>query len=71
MTSLYVSGIFPSNNLVQINTGFKRINNPRCVDLILTNARNHFQNETVIEIGISDFHKFVLTVLRGKYIKKT
>ena len=36
---------------------------------ILTNKKNHFQNTTAIETGISDFHKFVLAVLKAKYIK--
>ena len=60
---------FSLNNLVQINTCFKNVSNPRCIDLILTNKKNHFQNTTTIETGISDFHKFVLTVLKAKYIK--
>ena len=60
---------FSLNNLVQINTSFKNVSNPRCIDLILTNKKNHFQNTTAIETGISDFHKLVLTVLKAKYIK--
>ena len=64
-----VSINFSLNNLVQINTCFKNVSNPRCIDLILTNKKNHFQNTTAIETGISDFHKLVLTVLKAKYIK--
>ena len=43
--------------------------NPRCIDLILTNRYRSFQNTTTVETGISDFHKMVLGVLKTTYQK--
>ena len=36
---------------------FKNPQNPSCIDLILTNRHNSFQNSIAIETGLSDFHK--------------
>ena len=38
--------------------------NRSCIDLLLTNNVHHFQQTTAICTGISDCHKFVLTVLK-------
>ena len=35
-----------------------------CIDLILTNLPKSFQHTQTIEIGLSDFHKLTLTVLK-------
>ena len=43
-------------------TCFKSVENPSCVDLILTNNAMAFQNTTTVFTGLSDFHKLVLTV---------
>ena len=48
-------------------TFFKSIENPSCIDLIITNSRNKFQNTTAISTGLSDFHKMVLTILKTKF----
>ena len=37
--------------------------------LILTNKKNLFKNSNVLEIGISDHHSFITTVLRTQLIK--
>ena len=37
--------------------------------LILTNKKNLFKNSNVLEIGISDHHSFITTVLRNQLIK--
>ena len=55
-------------SLVHQPTCFKNPSNPSCIDLILTNKYRSFQNTTVIETGLSDFHKLTATVLR-KYFK--
>ena len=55
-------------NLVKEPTCFKS-DNPRCIDLILTNKHRSFQNTTTIATGLSDFHKMVLTVLKTTYRK--
>ncbi len=45
-------------NLVKEPTCF-RAENPRCIDLILTNKYRNFQNTTTMETGLSDFHKML------------
>ena len=42
---------------------------PFCVDLILTNCPRSFQNSCVIETGLSDIHKMVVTVMETTYRK--
>ena len=57
--------VFCSNynfkNLVNAPTCFKNVDNPNCIDLILTTKPLYFQKTTVIETAISDFHKFTVT----------
>ena len=60
---------YNANNLVKDKTCFKSIENPSCVDLLITNSFKSFQNTTVISTGCSDFHKMSLTVLKSKFIK--
>ena len=50
---------------------FKNIDNPSCIDLILTNKPLCFQNTSVIETGLSDFHKLCVTTMRASFQKKT
>ena len=40
---------------------FKNPDNPSCIDLILTNCPNYFQNSSTFDTGLSDFHKLILT----------
>ena len=56
-------------NLVMEPTCFKSLTNPTCIDLILTNRSMSFQHTTVIETGISDHHKMVLTVMKSTFPK--
>ena len=56
-------------NLVKEKTCFKSVENPSCIDLILTNNAMAFQNTTTVFTGLSDFHKLVLTVLKTSIIK--
>ena len=58
-------------NLVKEPTCFKNHINPSCIDLILTNRSRSFQNTSVIENGISDFHKMTVTIMRSHYPKST
>ncbi len=60
---------FGLENLVNDPTCFKSINNPSCIDLIITNKKQCFQNTSAVEIGLSDFHKLVVTVLKAHYQK--
>ena len=43
---------------------FKILENPSCMDLILTNCPRHFQSTGVFETGVPDFHKLTFTVLK-------
>ena len=52
-------------NLVKEPTCFKNIDNPSCINLILTNKPLHFQIITVVDTGISDFHKLTLTIIKS------
>ena len=61
-----------SYNLKSFNqelTCFKSVDNPSCIDLILTNHPKCFQNSGVYETGISDFHKLTFTVLKTYFQK--
>ena len=50
-------------------TCYKNPHRPSCIDLILTNCPYSFQHSSVIETGLSDFHKMVVTVMTTTYRK--
>ena len=50
-------------------TCFKSVDNPSCIDLILTNHTKCFQNSGVYETSISDFYKLTFTVLKTYFQK--
>ena len=54
-----------AKNLVKQKTCFKSINNPSCIDLLITNCYRCFQNTTAISTGLSDFHKMIVTVMKN------
>ena len=55
-------------NLVKEKTCFKSVDNPSCIDLILTNNAMALQSTTTVT-GFSDFHKSVLTVSKTSIAK--
>ena len=57
-------------SLVKEPTCFKNPYNPSCINLSLTNRPRSFQNAVTIETGISDFHKMLITVMKGFYKKQ-
>ena len=57
---------YNAKNLVKKMTCFKSIDNPSCIDLFLSNSY-HFQNTTTIAIGLSDFHKMAVTVIKTPF----
>ena len=61
--------LYGLKNLVRGNTCFKSLNNPSCIDLILTNSWGSFQNTNVISSGLSDCHKLVLSVIKTTFPK--
>ena len=54
-------------NLVKEPTCYKNPENPSCIDLILTNKSRNFKNTTTIDLGISDFHKMIITSFKFQY----
>ena len=51
-------------------TCFKNVENPSCIDLILTNKPLCFQNTMVMETGLSDFHKFTISTMKFNFHKQ-
>ena len=63
--------LYNLKHLIKSPTCYKNIENPKCIDLILTNSAYNFQHSKVIETGLSDFHKMVITVMKNTYPKQT
>ena len=60
---------FNLTSMINKPTCFKNLEKPSCIDLILTNCPRSFQNSCVIETGLSDYHKLVVTVMKTTYKK--
>ena len=56
-------------NIIHENTCYKSMNNRSCIDFIITNSPNSFQNTSTFSTGLSDFHQLVVTVLKTSFIK--
>ena len=54
------------NSLISKPTCYKNPDNLSCIDLILTNCPNCLQNLSASEIGLSGFHKLILTVFKSE-----
>ena len=50
--------------MINKSTCFKNPEKPSCTNIILTNCPKSFQDSCPIEIGLSDFHKLVGTVMK-------
>ena len=62
--------VYNCQNIIKEKTCFKNPHHPSCVDLIITNRPKSFQNSTVIETCLSNFHKMPLTALKIFYKKQ-
>ena len=62
--------IYNNKNIIKEKTCFENPENPTCVDLILTNRPRSFQDSTVVETGLSDFHKMCVTVMKIHHCKQ-
>ena len=51
--------------------GYKSLNNPSCINLIITNSPNSFQNTSTFCTRLSDFHKLAVTVLKTSFRNTT
>ena len=56
-------------NLVKEKTCFKSLQNPSTVDIFLTNNYRCFQGTCALSVGISDFHKLIITVMKSTFEK--
>ena len=55
-------------NLINNFTCYKNPNKSTCIDLMFTNKP---KDSSVLETGLSDFHKMTLTVMRAHFVKQT
>ena len=58
-------------NMLKKPTCFKSPAKPTCIDLIITNKPGMFQNVKTYELGLSDFHKLVVSTMKLSYKKQT
>ena len=56
-------------NLMKDPTCFKNSEIPSCIDPILTNSHYSFRNSYIIETGLSDFHKMIVSVMKTTFQK--
>ena len=56
-------------NLIKEPTCYKNPNKPTCIDLMLTNKPRSFKHSCVIETGLSDFHRMIVTVMKATFEK--
>ena len=64
------SVIYNFKSSINQPTCFKNPQSPSCIDLILTNKSMSFQNTSVIETVLSDFHKLTVTVMKMSFSKQ-
>ena len=58
---------YKMENLINNFTCYKNPNKLTCIGLMLTNKPRSFKNSSVLETGLSDFHKMTLTVMRAHF----
>ena len=60
---------FNLTSMINKSTCFKNTDKSSGIDRILTNCPKSFWNSCVIETGLSDFHKLLVTVMKTTYKK--
>ena len=63
------SDTYSLKNLIKEPTCNKKPNKPSCIDLMLTNIPWSFKHSSVIETGLSDFHRMTVTVMKATFEK--
>ena len=63
------SDIYNLKDLVKAPTCFKNYNKPSSIDLMLTNRYRSFLKTSVIETGLSDFHKMTVAIMKTTFRK--
>ena len=56
--------LYNFKNLIREPTCYKNPLNPSCIDLIIINRLNSFQDTNVIKTGLSDYHKLTISVMK-------
>ena len=59
--------LFKLKSTVKEPTCYKNPESPSCLDLFLTNCSRSFHDTCLYEIGLSDFQKLVVTILRTSF----
>ena len=59
--------LYKLKNLIKVPTCFKNLDNPKTIDLMLTNSVHSFQNSCAFGTG---FHKITVTALKSYLEKK-
>ena len=62
--------LYKLKNLIKVPTCFKSPDNPKTINLILTNSVRSFQNSCALETGLFDFLKTTAIVLKSYLEKK-
>ena len=62
--------VYNLKNLIKVPICFQS-NNPRSIDAILTNRNMCFKRTSILETGLSDFHKMIVTVLKIILLKRS
>ena len=60
---------YSTTSMINKPKRYKNPDRPSCIDLSSTNCPRSFQNSCVIETGLPDFHKIVVTVMKTTYRK--
>ena len=55
------------SSLIKEPTCYNNPANPSYIDLILTNSLRSFLSSSVVETGLSDFHRIIVTVLKTTF----
>ena len=62
--------LYKLKNLIKVPTCFQNPDNPKAIDLMLTNSVRSFQNSCALETGLSDCHEMTVTVINSYLEKK-
>ena len=57
--------LYALENLIKEPTYYKNADNPTSIDVILTNKKEYFANNSAVGTRISDHHKMVITMSKG------
>ena len=56
--------LYMLENLIKTPTCFKNLDDPKTIDLMLTNSARSFEKSCAVETGLSDIHQMTVTILK-------